>query len=296
MIDTRLRTFLAVSDRKSFSQAAQDMYLTQSAVSQHVHSLEAYYGVKLFDRLNRRIQLTAAGEKLYSYATSMQKQSWETERAMRNLGGEVRGRLHIGASLTVGEYLLPSRLINFQLLYPGVDITMEVYNTEQIRDLVIDGQVDVGFIEGPVDLPPNLNCMPWGHDELIVIAPPGYSVSEVSVTMGSLDAENWILREPLSGTRKSFEAFLSNCGFDITTLNVRMELGSNQAIKEAVKAGLGLAPISNLAVLDELARDEFRSLRLVEGPIQREFSCIYHQNKFQSHVTEKFMEFILAAI
>lgn len=292
LLDTRLRTFISVSERKSFSQSAQELYLTQSAVSQHIQSLEAYYGVKLFDRLNRRVQLTAAGEELYRYAASMQRQSQETEKTMRKLGDVVQGRLHIGASLTIGEYLLPNRLVHYQLLYPGVDISMEVFNTEQIRDLVISGQIDVGFIEGPVELPPSLEHQPWGNDELVLIAQSGHPVGTGPVSIDSLAEHNWILREPSSGTRKSFEAFLSSYGADVAALNVRMELGSTQAVKEAVKAGLGLAPISNLAVADELIRGDFCCVDLAEGTIRRDFTCIFHRNKFQSHATEIFLEFI----
>ena len=292
MLDTRLRTFITVTDRKSFSLAAQELYMTQSAISQHIHSLEAYYGVRLFDRLPRRILLTPAGEQLYHDAKEIERQSLETEKAILDMANLVRGRLHIGASLTIGEYLLPGILVDFNRLYPDVDITMDVFNSEQVKTLVLEGQLDVGFIEGPAEMPACLHCLPWGGDELIVIAPPKYEDMAPPLLLSRLMTAQWILREPSSGTRNSFEVFLVSQGYDPSTLNTRMQLGSTRAVKEAVKAGLGLTSISSLAVAEEVARGEYRVLQLSEGPIKREFTCIYHRDKFRTHSTEKFLSFI----
>ena len=292
MLDTRLQTFIIVTERKSFSLAAQELYMTQSAVSQHIHALEAYYGVKLFDRLPRRILVTPAGEQLYHYAKKIKRQSLAAEKAILDMANLVRGRLHIGASLTVGEYLLPGILVAFNRLYPDVDITMDVFNSEQVKTLVLEGQLDAGFIEGPAEMPDCLHCTSWGGDELIIIAPANYEVAKQPISLGDLLTERWILREPSSGTRNSFEAFLSSQGLDPSALNTRMQLGSTQAIKEAVKAGLGLSTVSNLAVAEDIARGEYKVLQLEEGSIKREFTCIYHRDKFRTHSTEKFLSFI----
>lgn len=293
MFDTRLYIFKAVADRKSFSLAAQDLYMTQSAVSQYIGALEAYYGLRLFNRLHRRISLTEAGEKLYSYVVEIEKLYQEAEKAMRSLAGSVSGRLHIGASLTIGEYLLPEVLAKFNQSFPSVDIAMDIFNTEQITNMVLEGQVDAGFIEGALELPPSLDGQVCGGDELVIIAPKTGTPYDGPVTIEKLLEQRWIVRESTSGTRTSFEAFLSKYAYDPTALNIGMELGSTQAIKEAVKSGLGIAPISSLAVANEVERGEFRILSLIEGPVSRSFTLITNRNKVRTYTTEKFLEFVL---
>ena len=287
-----IRVLCQVVESGSFAASARALGMTQSAVSQHIHALEAYYGIKLFDRLHRKIQLTLAGEELYRHAKEMERQALEAEKAMRSLSDSVRGRLHIGASLTIGEYYLPGILVAFNKLYPDVDIAMDVCNSEQIKALVLDGQIDIGFIECPLENSPSLISLPWGGDELIVVAPASRQAIGGSSRLGALLSERWILREPASGTRSSFESFLALQGLDLNALNIHMELGSTQAVKEAVKAGLGITPISNLAVTDEVSRGQLQLVSLSEGPILRKFTCIYHQEKFQTHATEIFLSFI----
>ena len=294
MHDTRLYIFKAVADRKSFSLAAQDLFLTQSAVSQYIGSLESSYGLKLFDRMHRKISLTEAGEKLYHYAVEIEHLYQEAEKAMRSLSEPVSGRLHIGASLTTGEYLLPEILAKFNRLYPSVDISMDIYNTEQIMRMVLDGQLDAGFIEGAVELPASLEGQVCGGDELVIIAPATNDLFRECTTLEKMLNQRWILRESSSGTRTSFEAFLHRYNHDPSTLNIGMELGSTQAIKEAVKAGLGIPPISNLAVADEIQRGEFQVLPLTEGPITRNFILLTNRDKFKTYTTEMFLEFVLS--
>ena len=292
MFDTRLYIFKTVVDRKSFSLAAQDLYMTQSAVSQYIGGLEAYYGLRLFDRMHRRISLTEAGERLYRYAVEIEKICQEADKEMRSLAGSVSGRLHIGASLTIGEYLLPKLLAGFNQLYPSVDIAMDIFNTDQITHMVLEGQVDAGFIEGMMDLPAALDSHECGRDELIIIAPGTGTQSDEIASIEMLMDKRWIVRESTSGTRTIFETFLRKHAYDPSALNVGMELGSTQAIKEAVKAGLGIAPISSLAVADEVSRGEFIILPLMEGPIKRSFSLITNRDKFKTYTTEKFLEFV----
>ena len=293
MHDMRLYIFRAVADRKSFSLAAQDLYMTQSAVSQYIRGLEAYYGIRLFDRLHRKISLTEAGEKLYSYAVEIETLYQEAEKAMASLARTVSGHLRIGASMTVGEYLLPERLATFNREFPSVDITMDIFNTDQIMHRVLEGLVDVGFIEGAIDLPESISGQVCGGDELVIIAPGSREVSEGPVPLERLLGERWIVRETASGTRTSFEAFVNKHAGDHGALNIGMELGSTQAIKEAVKAGLGIAPISSLAVADEVRRGEFRILPLAEGQVTRNFMVITNRDKFKTYTTEKFLDFVI---
>ena len=292
MLDTRIYVFKAVADQKSFTLAAQQLYMTQSAVSHHIAGLESHYGLKLFDRMHRKIALTLAGEKLYGYASEIERLCQEAEKEMRGLSSSVSGRLHIGASLTIGEYVLPELLARFNQLYPSVDITMDIFNSDQIAHKVIEGKVDAGFIEGKLELAGTIEQHECGGDELVIIAPVKGAAAAGVVSIETLMDQRWIMREATSGTRTSFESFLRTHGVEPSALNVGMELGSTQAIKEAVKVDLGIAPISSLAVAEEVARGEFQLLALAEGPMKRSFSLITNPDKFQTFTTEKFLQFI----
>lgn len=293
VIDIRLQTFKAVADKKSFSQAALDLHMTQSTVSQHIQNLESQCGVKLFDRLHRRITLTSAGELLYPYAAEIEQLYQAADKAMAEASGQVNGRLHIGASLTIGEYLMPEILIAFRRLFTNVDIVMEIFNTAQIASLVSEGKVDIGFIEGPTDISPVVNTILCSGDELVIIAPPSLeSADHTPLSIEQILDSSWVMREKTSGTRRTFESYLTSWGYDPSTLDVVMELGSTQAVKEAVKAGLGVAAISHLAVWKDIARGELSILQPVEGPMRRKFTMLYHQDKFRSGCVEKFIDFI----
>ena len=294
MLDIQLRIFKMVAEKKSFSLAAQELHLTQSSVSQQIQNLEAYYGVKLFDRLHRRIMITQAGSQLYPYAVELERLYQEAREAMLDVRAEVSGRLHIGASMTIGEYLMPRLLVRFSRLYPQVDIAMDIFNTEQITAMVLAGRINLGFVEGPYEVSGILQGTVFDRDALVIVAPPGHrAIGPVPVTLGELMEERWVLREKTSGTRKIYEQFLGGHGYDTATLNVVMELGSTQAVKEAVKAGLGITAISRLAVADEIERGEVGVVALEEGSIDRPFTMLYHREKFCTRAVETFRRFVL---
>ncbi|EAX48998.1 transcriptional regulator, LysR family [Thermosinus carboxydivorans Nor1] len=293
MLDLQLLVFKTVVEKNSISLAAQELHMTQSAVSQHIQNLETHFGVKLFDRLHRRIAITAAGEALYPYAVELETLYQRAQKAIQTLTDDVSGRLRIGASLTIGEYIMPKVLVMFRQLYPNVDMTMEIYNSEQITAMVIDGVLDVGFIEGPFQLSGNICAVPCGGDELAVIAPPSHPLAcGEPCALGALLSQRWVMRERTSGTRRFFELFVEKAGYALDRLNVVMELGSTQAIKEAVKAGFGIAAISILAVSDEVERGEMRPIVLQEGPVRRDFTMIYNAEKFCTLAVEKFLAFV----
>jgi len=202
MLDTRLYVFKAVADQKSFTLAAQQLYMTQSAVSHYIAGLESHYGLKLFDRMHRKIALTMAGEKLYDYAAEIEKLCQEAEKEMRGLASSVSGRLHIGASLTIGEYVLPELLARFNQLYPSVDITMDIFNSDQIAHKVIAGKVDAGFIEGKLDLADTIDYHECGGDELVIIAPVKGALPEGVVSIEMLMDQRWIMRAAPRQSRK----------------------------------------------------------------------------------------------
>lgn len=293
MLDIQMKIFKTVVEKKSFSRAAEELHMTQSSVSQQIQNLENYYSVKLFDRLHRRIAMTQAGIALYPYAVKIERLYEESRKAMQGLMQVISGKLHLGASLTIGEYLMPEILVSFSKLYPQVDIAMDIFNTEQIAAMVVNGDINLGFIEGPFETPDALVAKQCGGDELVVIAPAdNRRVKCIKQHLAELLAERWVMREKNSGTRKIFEQYVAANGFDVSAINVIMELGSTQAIKEAVKAGLGIAAISRLAVAKEIERGELGIILISEGPIERNFTMLSHREKFKTSAVERFSEFV----
>lgn len=294
MLDIQLQIFKTVVEKKSFSLAAQELHMAQSSVSQQVQNLEKYYGVRLFDRIHRRIYPTEAGLMLYPYANELERLYHEAHQAITGLTDTVDGKLHIGASLTIGEYLLPRMLVQFSQQYPRVEVSMDVGNTEHVTSMVIAGGVDIGFVEGPFNSAGVVRCQPFYGDELVVIAAPSYpglQEEKLPVTLPGIFNERWILREFDSGTRKVFEQFIRICGYGSSSLRIIMELGSTQAVKEAVKSGVGITAVSRLAVEQEIQRGEVRVIPLQEGPIERAFAMISHKEKFKTRVVDRFMKF-----
>lgn len=294
MLDIQLKIFKTVVEKESFSLAAQELHLTQSAVSQQIQALECYFGSKLFNRLHRRISLTEAGTALYPYALRLERLYQETRDTMAGQIDLITGRLCIAASLTIGEYLLPKILVQFNAIYPQVNISMNIENTERVIGNIIEGNAGVGFVEGLYEPATALEEICCRGDQLVIIAPMSYrKQTGTSVPLSSLANERWVLREPDSGTRRVFENFLTQNHFNPSSLNVIMDLSSTEAIKSAVKAGVGLGVMSRLAVASELEREELTVINLHEGTIDRNFRMLRNKGKFQTKAMEKFCSFFL---
>lgn len=293
MLDVQLKVFKTVVEKGSFSLAAQELHMTQSSVSQQIQSLESYYDIKLFDRMYRKIMVTQAGMALYPYAAELERLYQESNKAIQGLKADIAGRLNIGCSLTIGEYFMPRILVSFSLEHPLVEASMDVFNTEQITAMVVGGAINLGFIEGhyePLDM---LADTKFGGDELIVIASPQYKHLLHRMSLAELKGARWVMREKDSGTRKIFEEFITKHDIDPSKLNVVLEMGSTQAVKEAVKSGIGITAISKLTVESELQRGELIAIPLQEGIIPRKFTMIYHKERFKTHAAEKFMSYVM---
>ena len=254
-----LALFRAVAEAGGFSRAAEVVHVSQPAISMQVADLEAALGAPLFDRLPRGVRLTDAGKTLLGYAQRIATLEAEAERAMRELRGLERGRLSLGASMTIGGYLLPAVLGDFRRAHPGVELQLAIANTETIKTRLIDGTLDLALTEGMPPEDPELSTRVFGEDELVVIAPADHPL--VKPTAGKrrvrpidarqLCAQPLILREPGSGTREVLLQALAGCGAEPG--EVVLTLTNTEAIKRAVLAGLGLAVVSRLCVTMELA-------------------------------------------
>lgn len=281
----QLLVFMTVVEKKNFSRAAEALNLTQPAVSQQIHSLEDYYGVKLFERNSKRVEMTRAGEILYRYAAEILRLHQEARQAINDLLGRVTGKLIIGASLTIGEYVLPRLLSVFTGQFPEVEVAVSIGNTEVIAEHTLANRIDVGLVEGPVN-PANLITVPFLEDEMLLIVPANHRLASVrEADVSDLVGEIFIVREAGSGTRFVVEEVFRTLGIQPKR---EIQFGSTQAIKEAVEAGLGVAFISKWSIQKELKLGTLSAIRIKGHSFPRPFSLIWKKDQFQSRAMKEF--------
>lgn len=243
-----LTIFHAVAEERNITRGAERLFISQPAVSKQLAELERHLGTRLFDRLPQGVRLTEAGALLYAHSRRLFAIEAEAERALAELQGLQRGRLAIGASTTIGVYLLPEILARFHLKHPGIEIALEIANTEGIQRHLLEGTLDLGLTEGFV-ASEEMVIEVFMEDELVAITAPGHPIlKEPSVTIKRLCEEPFVLREPGSGTRAVVERTLTEKGLNVHPI---MSLGSTEAIKRAVAGGAGVAIVSRLSILVE---------------------------------------------
>ena len=293
MLSDSMRVFITVADKKNFSKAAKALSLTQPAVSFQIQTLEQYYQTMLFDRVNRHVKLTAAGELLLDYAVHMNNLQAELERNMQQLTGHVKGELLVGASTTIGEYILPYVVGAFKQEYPDVNATIQIMNTNDIAENVNNKSFDLGIIEGPVELTENMESIAFLEDELVLAIPSNHPfATKESITLEELKTLPYITREPGSGSRLIFAQALIDADFDIEELHMVMELGSTTSIKSAIMGGLGISTISKWAIQDLVKTGKVAALTIEGLTLKRTFNIILNNEKFHSEATGKFLDFL----
>ncbi len=261
-----VRIFTTVAELENFSRAAERLYISQPAVSRAVQELEHQVGTPLIDRSERHFLLTEAGQLLYDYGRQIFAAERAAEAALEQLRGLERGQLALGASNTIGTYLLPSLLGIFHRRYPGVRLLLDIGNTQQIIHHLRDTPLDLAFVEGPVDQP-DLVVTPWQLDTLVVIAAPDHPLmAQQPLTLAQFETAPFIMREPGSGTRDVIEQALRERDIHITGA---MELGSNQAVKQAVMAGLGISIVSEATIAVESQASKLVILDIPDLRLQR---------------------------
>ncbi|MTH65534.1 LysR substrate-binding domain-containing protein [Paracoccus shanxieyensis] len=244
----QLRIFMAVASREHVTQAATALGLTQSAVSAALTALETRHGVRLFDRIGRRIQLTEDGRAFMAEAQAVLDRAETAEMLLADLSREPQGRLRIHASQTVASYWLPPRLMALHDLHPGIEFRLTLGNTRQVADAVAEGAADIGFVEGDVSHG-DLHRQVVARDRLaLVMADTHPLASEQSPDPAQWLDYRWALREPGSGTRAEFEAWLVQRGSSVAALDIAIELPSNEAVLSAVSHSQCLAALSQRAV------------------------------------------------
>ncbi|KWX81256.1 LysR family transcriptional regulator [Paenibacillus riograndensis] len=271
----QLHIFYTVSERGSFSAAAQTLHMTQPAVTMQVQALEDYFGAKLFDRSSKKIMLSEAGRTLLPFALRSIQLMRETDQAMAAFTHMLEGRLLLGASLTIGEYVLPRLLGPFGKAYPHISIMMKVMNTSQLLEEIHKHQLNFGLIEAPVSHP-DMMIEPVMGDELKLIVPREHPLAgKDEVTLAEALEHPFVLREQGSGTRRVMEEQLLVKGLDPGAMRVVMELGSTGAVKSAVEAGLGLTIISTSSVKHEVALGLLKIVNIADASFKRQFYAIH---------------------
>jgi DNA-binding transcriptional LysR family regulator len=285
----QLRTFKTVADVMSFSLAAHRLKLSQPSVSYQVKELEEALGLPLLDRLGKRVRLTEAGTLLYGYARRMLDTLDEATVAIEEMRGIKRGTLRVGASTTVGIYLLPAALGAFKKLHPGLVISLEIGTRARVTEQVLNNELDLAVV-GPASKDPELAIIPFLSDELVVVAPAGHALAgKRGLTLKDLAREPFIMRESTSGSRWSLEKEARKAG---AKLVAAMELGSNGAIKHAVESGLGLAVISRYAIALELASRRLVELNVRGFPIRRDWHIVHLRRRKLPAPVHAFIDFL----
>jgi DNA-binding transcriptional LysR family regulator len=291
-VDLRhLVTFRTVVDKRSFSQAAEELEISQPAVSFQIRSLEERLGHRLLDRTGRRVTVTEAGEIVYRYAKRMIGLEAELEREMGEVGSRIAGRLVLGSSTGPGELVLPRLLGAFSRAHPDVRVSLVVSDTQTVCERVLDDELEIGVV-GAARAQRGLEFEPFMRDELVAIAPPGHHLAgREAVAIEELAAEPMIMQQEGSGVRAVLEAALRAGGVRDRDLNVAMELGLQQSVKAAVLDGLGITVISRLAVEREVAEGSLVALRLEGEGLERHFFAVRAAGRTPKRVTQAFMEF-----
>jgi len=285
----QLRTFKAVADLSSFSLAAQQLRLSQPSVSYQVKELEEAIGMPLLDRLGKRVQLTQAGSILYAYARRTLDVLDEAALALEEMRGIKRGNLRVGASTTVGIYILPAALGAFKKLHPGIVISLEIGTRARVQEQVLRNELDLAVV-GPALKDPELAILPFLGDELVIVAPAGHRLTgKRGLSLKDLSDQPFVMREAASGSRWSLEKAARKAG---AKLNVAMELGSNGAIKHAVESGLGLAVISRYASALELSSGRLVELDVRGFPIRRDWHIVHLRRRRLPASVQAFIAFL----
>ncbi len=273
----QLEVFLAAAHYENITRAAESLSMSQSAASSALRELEQQFDMQLFDRVGKRLQLNALGREIRARAEALMGLATELEQAFSQR--HALGHLKVGATLTIGNYLAVSIMARYMAEQPGARVTLDVHNTREIADGVLNYELDIGLIEGELQHP-DLHVTPWRDDELVVFCAPDHPLAgRPALSDADLVAARWISRETGSGTRQTFERALHGL---VPQLDLALELQHTEAIKRAVEAGLGIGCLSRLTLEDAFRRGSLVELPVPQRDFRRQFYFILHRQKFLS--------------
>lgn len=288
MIDIKLETFITVAETKNFTKAANILNMTQPAISHHIRLLEEYYGVRLIEKKNKIMELTEPGKILYKYAEEIRKISKIAKGQISNAEGFIK-RYSIGATLTIGGYVLPRIIGKYKISNKNTDILLRVENTETIVEMLYSGKINLGVIEGPFDRK-KLSYEKLKDDELVLAVASSHPLAKrKAVALEEVLGERLILREKGSGTRRVFEDYLEEEGYNPKDINPYMEIGDITAIISLVESGLGVTVVSKEALKAYIKSKTIKAIAF-KKKVMREFNFIYLKDS-QDEFIEDFISF-----
>jgi DNA-binding transcriptional LysR family regulator len=288
----RLEIFVKVAELGSFSRAAEALFLTQPTVSEHVRGLEDALGVQLLDRLGRTTTPTRAGTLLLGYARRMLALAREASQAIEQFQGRMSGELTIGGSTIPGEYVVPELIGTFRAKYPEVRVSLMIGSSREVQGWVEDGRVEIGVV-GAAPASRAVEGRPLMADELVLVVGAEHPwAAREEVSLDELRAEPMILRERGSGSRETFERALEGAGLDLGMFRVVGEIASTQAVKQAVRAGVGVSLISRRAVVDECRARLLACVKIRDLRVSRAFYLVVHRDRARSPLAQAFLAFV----
>ncbi len=285
----QLRVFEAVARHLSFSRAAEALHLSQPAVSMQIKQLEQNVGLALFEQLGKRIYLTGAGRELQHYSRAIAQQLADLEAAVGQMKGLEKGRLAVAVASTA-NYFAPQLLARFCDRHKGIAVSLNVANREAVLKALGDNDTDLAIMGQPPE-GMDLVAQSFMENPLVVIAPPGHPLcKEKKIPLKRLARETFLMREPGSGTRAAMERFFAGRGIEY---RAGMEMGTNEAVKQAVQAGMGLGVISRQTIELELETGRLKVLPVEGFPIVRHWYVVHRSHKRLSVVAQAFKDYLL---
>jgi DNA-binding transcriptional LysR family regulator len=289
MADRRLKIFHTVARLLNFTKAAEELHMTQPAVTFQIRQLEEQFNTRLFDRTHNKVTLTDVGKQVYSYSDRILKLYEEMTRNITEMTGDVSGAVTLGASTTIAEYMLPLLIGEFKNKFPDVMINLRESNTEDIVSMVENNDIDLGIVEGSVNNK-NLVVEECKMDHLVVIMPNDHMLaSEKRLRVEDFVSYPFISREHGSGTQEVITNYVEKHG-NGEDLNICFELSSPEAIKGAVEAGMGLSIVSRATIIKELKLGTLTAVEL-RPSLERPFSFVRQRYKFKSRAADQLLSF-----
>lgn len=284
------KVFCLVLENGSISEAARKSFVSQPAVTRQIRALEEYYGVSFFERSGGKLNVTEAGKIFYPYAKAILEDNERAKEALSELIGNYQIQVSIGATLTIGEYLLPKLFANFKEYYPDLNLTLRIGNTQEILESLRDHSIDIALVEGNID-DDALISEKFADDELILICSPCHPLAaRGEITAEELCAERMIWREAGSGTRVIVENELEKLGV-LDKLTTYMEIASTQAIKSAVEAGLGISFLSKMTLIRELEQGLIKEIKVHNLELKRTLWIALAPQRFRRQGVDKLIGF-----
>lgn len=291
----QLETFVQVAKLKSFSKAAEKLFITQPTVTNHIQNLEKELGTQLFDRMGKNISLTKSGALLYKNAISILNSFEMTKFELDEFKGHIHGHLELVSSSVPRKYLLPSIIHNFLIKYPDVTFSIMDNDSKEVINSILEGEYDFGIVGAKYDSN-NLEYIKIMQDRLLLITPLGFRpdlANYSEITIAEIQNEKFIIRESGSGTREAVNKMLREDGLTFEDLKIVAHIEDMDTIKELVSLGTGLSFISEKAIKDDIKLSKFKVLNIKNLSVARDFYFVFHKNRNLSPLGERFKEFVL---